>query len=83
MFGFQKGIGLLMPTVILRNVIFLPIVFLLATSGIRMYKGIIKIKSNIKMELFRHTIVMAVSLMFAIIIGCIEAYFSPIMLQLL
>ena len=76
-------IEFLAPTVILKNIIFLPIVFLLATSGIRMYKGIVRKESNIKLEFLRHTIVMLVSIIFAIIISCIDAYFSPIMLKLL
>ena len=83
MFGIKKGINILMPTIIIKNLIFLPVVFLLATSGIRMYKGIIKMKINIKKELLRHTIVMLISFVFAIIVSCIEAYFSPIMLKLL
>ncbi|MCI8308879.1 MAG: hypothetical protein HFJ45_01390 [Clostridia bacterium] len=82
-FGVKNGIEFLAPTVILKNIIFLPIVFLLATSGIRMYKGIVRKESNIKLEFLRHTIVMLVSIIFAIIISCIDAYFSPIMLQFL
>lgn len=83
MFGAKTGINILMPTVIFKNLIFLPVIFLLATSGIRMYKAILKMKINIKKELLRHTIVMLISFAFAIIVSCIEAYFSPIMLKLL
>jgi stage II sporulation protein M len=81
--GSNSGIKFLIPTVIFKNFIFLPIVFLLATSGIRMYKGIIKKQINIKMELIRHTIVMGCAFTFSIIISCVEAYFSPILLQFL
>jgi stage II sporulation protein M len=81
--GGTSGIKFLMLTVIFKNVIFLPMVFLLATSGIRMYKGIVKKEIYIKIELIRHTIVMGCAVAFSIIISCIEAYFSPIMLQFL
>jgi stage II sporulation protein M len=81
--GRNSGIKFLIPTVIFKNFIFLPVVFLLATSGIRMYKGIIKKQINIKMELIRHTIVMGCAFAFSIIISCVEAYFSPILLQFL
>ncbi len=73
--GFGTGIKFLFPTVIIKNIIFLPIIFLLATSGIRLYKEIIKRKINIKQELLRHTIIMFVSSVFAIIVSCIDSYF--------
>ena len=73
--GFNNGFKFLIPTVIGNNLIFLPIIFLLSTSGIRLYKEIIKRKINIKQELLRHTIIMVISVIFAIIISCIDAYF--------
>ena len=59
--GFGKGFKFLLPTIIIKNIIFLPIIFLLSTSGIRLYKEIIKRKINIKQELLRHTIIMFIS----------------------
>ena len=73
--GLNSGLKFLMLTVIGNNLIFLPIIFLLSTSGIRLYKEIIKRKINIKQELLRHTIIMVISVIFAIIISCIDAYF--------
>ena len=81
--GTKTGLKLLFPSVILNNIIFLPVIFLLATSGIRMYKRIIKREINIKQELVRHTIIMLVSLVFAIIVSCISAYFSTFILHFL
>jgi stage II sporulation protein M len=81
--GRNLGIKFLLPTLILKNVIFLPIVFLLSTSGIRMYKGLIKKQINIKLELARHTIVMIIACIVTLLISCIQAYFSPIILQFL
>ena len=82
-FGVKNGIEFLAPTVILKNIIFLPIVFLLATSGIRMYKGLNRKEINIKIELARHSIVMTISAVFAVVVSCIEAYSSTIILHFL
>ncbi len=73
--GFGNGIKFLLPTVIIKNIIFLPVIFLLATSGIRLYKQIILRKINIKQELLRHTIIMFISSILAIVVSCIDAYF--------
>ena len=73
--GFEKGFMFLLWTVIIKSLIFLPIIFLLSTSGIRLYKEIIKRKINIKQELLKHTIIMLISCVFAIIISCIDSYF--------
>ena len=73
--GLGKGIKFLLPTVIIKNIILLPVIFLLATSGIRLYKQIILRKINIKQELLRHTIIMLISSILAIIVSCIDAYF--------
>ena len=81
--GFGNGLKFLMPTVIIKNIIFLPILFLLSTSGIRLYKEILKRKINIKQELLRHTIIMFISSIFAIIISCIDAYFLTKLLYFL
>lgn len=81
--GFNDGAKILFPTIILKNILFLPIVFLLATSGIRMNKGIVKREINIKIELIRHTFVMIISLLFTIIVSCIDAYSSVILLHFL
>ena len=81
--GFGNGFKFLLPTIIIKNIIFLPIIFLLSTSGIRLYKEIIKRKINIKQELLRHTIIMFISSIFAIIVSCIDAYFLSNLLYFL
>ena len=81
--GFENGIKFLLPTVIIKNLIFLPCIFLLATSGIRLYKQIIMRKINIKQELLRHTIIMLISGIIAIIVSCIDAYFLTSLLYFL
>ena len=72
--GLNKGIKFLLPTIVIKNIIFLPIIFLLSTSGIRLYKEIIKRKINIKQELLKHTIIMFISSIFAVIVSCIDSY---------
>ena len=81
--GLGNGLQFLLPTIIAKNLLFLPIIFLLATSGIRLYKEIIKKKINIKQELLRHTIIMLISGVFAIIVSCIDAYFLTSLLYFL
>ena len=81
--GFGNGFKFLLPTIIIKNIIFLPIIFLLSTSGIRLYKEIIKRRINIKQELLRHTIIMFISSIFAIIVSCIDAYFLSNLLYFL
>ena len=73
-FGFGNGFKLLIATIIGNNLIFLPMLFLLSTSGIRLYKEIVKRKINIKQELARHTIIMFASGIIAIIASCIVSY---------
>ena len=72
--GLNKGIKFLLPTIVIKNIIFLPIIFLLSTSGIRLYKEIIKRKINIKQELLKHTIIMFISSIFAVIVSYIDSY---------
>ena len=73
--GMGCGFKFLLLTVLGNSLLFLPILFLLSTSGIRLYKEIIKRKINIKQELLRHTIIMFISGIFAIVVSCIDAYF--------
>ena len=81
--GLKNSFSVLIFTVIGNNLIFMPIIFLLSTSGIRLYKEIIKRKINIKQELLRHTIIMIISFVFAIIVACIDAYFLTSLLYFL
>ena len=82
-YGVKEGFKYLLPTLILHNIVYLPIVFLLAISGIRMYKEIMKKTIDFKIELLRHTIIMLICLGFCIIASGIEAYFSTIIFEFL
>ena len=81
--GFENGFRILTLTVVCNNLLFLPVIFLLSTSGLRLYKQVIKRKINIKQELLRHTIIMLISCFFAIIVSCIDAYFLTSLLYFL
>lgn len=82
-FGFNKEIKFLIITIIVKKILFLPIAFLLATSGIILYKEIIQRKNNIKQELLRHTIIMLVSSVFSLIVSFIDAYILTSLLHFL
>lgn len=76
--GTQRGIIFSLVTMLLQNVIFIPILIALAVSGIRLYKSIMrdKRKENIKIEIIRHTIFSLVAFFLLIIVSLIEVYVS-------
>lgn len=82
-FDFTQSLKYLFPTVILHNIVFLPIVFLLALSGIILYKEIMKKNYNLKTGLIRHTLILLISIVFCVISSGIEAYFSTIIFEIL
>ena len=82
-FDFTQSLKYLFPTVILHNIVFLPIVFLLAFSGIILYKEIMKKNYNLKTGLIRHTLILLISIVFCVISSGIEAYFSTIIFEIL
>lgn len=79
-FGINLGGKYLCLLVMAQNIVFLPMMFLLATSGIRLYKGIIKKDIDLKYELIRHCIIGLLTLCIAIVSSCLESYFSIIFL---
>lgn len=82
-YGIKEGAKYLLLVLILHNIIYLPIVFLLATSGIRMYKEIMKKSSDLKIELLRHSIIMLLCVGVCIVSSGIESYFSTIVFEIL
>lgn len=79
-FGISQGLNYLCILLLAQYIIFLPTVFLLATSGIRLYKGIIKKEIDLKYELIRHSVIGIITIGIAIISSCLEAYFAVIFL---
>lgn len=69
---------------LLQNLIFVPILFALAISGIRLYKSIMKDrgKENIKLEILRHTIFSLMLTLMLVVASFIETYASTNILML-
>lgn len=82
-YNIGESIRYILLTLILHNIVFLPIVFLLAMSGIRLYKEIMKKNYNLKTVLLRHTVILLICLVFCIIASGVEAYFSTIIFEFL
>ena len=82
-YNIGESIRYILLTLILHNIVFLPIVFLLAMSGIRLYKEIMKKNYNLKTVLLRHTVILLICLVFCIIASGIEGYFSTIIFEIL
>lgn len=74
--GAQKGSIFVFASLLLQNIIFLPAVFILAESGIKLYTRITKQCVNLKQELLRHTIIMLIALAMTILSGIVEVYLS-------
>ena len=79
-FGIAQGFKFLNILLILQNIIILPMLFLLATSGIRLYKEIIKKETDIKYEIIRHCVIGFLCVGAVIISSCIEVYFAVLFL---
>ena len=78
-----KGIIFSILTLLLHNIIFIPAIFALAVSGIRLYKSIMKDKrkENIKLEICRHSIFSALFALILVGSAFIEVYISTSFIQ--
>ena len=76
--GPKDGTFYNIATLLLHNVIFIPVLFATAVSGMKTYKSIIKKreKESIKIEFLRHTIFSLIMLILLIFSSFIEVYFS-------
>lgn len=83
-YPFWKGIGFVLCTLLLQNIIFIPCILALAVSGIKLYKSIMKDKrkENIKVEILRHTIFSACIAVILLLSSFIEVYGSGKLLTL-
>ena len=77
-FSTWKGILFSLCSVLFQNIIFIPCLFMLAVSGIKLFKKIIKDKrrENIKIEIIKHTLFSALASVLLIISSSIGIYFS-------
>lgn len=77
-FGVQKGIAFSVVTMLFQNIIFIPVLFVLTVSAIRLYQSIMKDKrkENVKMEMIRHTIYSVLSFVMLVLSSAMEVYLS-------
>lgn len=81
--GISKGLLFVLISILLQNIIWIPVVLALAVSGFKLYKSIIKDnrKENIKIEIIRHTIFSLIMLILLITASCIEIGISTNLLE--
>lgn len=80
--GTKKGIVFSLVSLLLQNIIYIPIIFLIAESSIKMYKQTYKNRANIKREFIRHFIILLICLFFGVVASFIEVYFSTKLLKI-
>lgn len=80
--GTQKGIIFFVTTILMQNIIIIPVIISLAVSGMKLYKSIMKDKrkENIKLQIIRHTIISIISFIFLVLASFIEVYISTSLL---
>ncbi len=83
--GTWKGIAFGLITLFSQNIIFIPCIFALAVSGMKLYKSIIKDKrkENVKTEIYRHTIFSGIMTVCLILSSFVEVYISSNLLMML
>jgi len=76
--GTQKGIVFSLVTILMQNIVIIPVLIGLAVSGIKLYQSIMKDKrrENVKLEIIRHTGISLILFMFLVIASLIEVYIS-------
>ena len=75
--GVESGSLFAVLALLLQNIIFLPMIFLLSESGIKLYQNLKQNHYvNIKLEFIRHTIILLITAVIAIVASFIEVYGS-------
>lgn len=76
--GPGNGILFILSTLLLHNIIFIPVLLATSVSGMKLYKSIMKNREreNIKIEFLRHTIFCAIMLVLLLISSFTEVYIS-------
>ncbi len=76
--GTKKGSIFILSAMLPQNIIFIPTIFAIAISCIRLYKSIMKDKrrENIKLEILRHTIFCAMISVLLVLASLVETYVS-------
>jgi len=81
--GLSKGLIFVLISLLIQNIIVIPVVLALAVSGFKLYKSIMKDKrkENIKLEIVRHTIFSITMMIFLIVASLIEIFISTNILK--
>ena len=76
--GVTQGLKFILSTMLLQNIIIIPSILILAVSGIKLYKAIMKDRrrENIKIEIIKYTIIALLVGIVNIISAIIETYIS-------
>ena len=76
--GIKNGTLFSMSSLLLHNILFIPVLFAISVSGMNLYQSIVKNKKreNVKLEFIRHTIFCIIMFIFLIISSLIEIYIS-------
>ncbi|MEI3395114.1 MAG: stage II sporulation protein M [Clostridia bacterium] len=82
-FGFPKGMGFIISSLVLQNIILIPALIAISVSGFKLYKSIVKNREreNIKVEILRHTIFSLIMLFLLCIAALIETFISTNILK--
>lgn len=81
--GTAKGIVFILATMLLQNIIYIPVILTLGVSGVKLYRLIMedRRRENIKIQIAKHTIFSILMLVLLIISALIETYISGNLLE--
>lgn len=74
--GIKTGTLVIIVSLLMQNVVFIPAMLLISENGIKLCKGIHKKCLNLKEEFIRHNIIMLITIMLILLASFIEVYFS-------
>ena len=74
--GTKKGIIVSLASLLLQNIIYIPTLFLISESSIKMCKQTYKNRSNVKKEFIRHLLILIICLMLGMVASFLEICFS-------
>ena len=82
--GVQKGILFFTVTMLLHNLIFIPVIICMTISCMKLYKSIMKDRrrENIKLEIIRHTLISIMLSLLLVVASLVESYVSTNLLML-
>ena len=80
----SKGLSFVFSSLLLQNIIFIPVILAISVSGFKLYKSIIKDKrrENIKIEVIRHTVFCGIMAICLAISAIIEVFISNNLLKM-